>query len=72
MIGGRPITKNATTKALKALGDTLNFIDCWLKLFHHDYEVRWKVYNEAMKHLFKQNPTMKSKPLSHDKNTRNY
>ena len=32
-IGDMPIPKNATTESLEALGDTLNFIDCWLKLF---------------------------------------
>ena len=43
-IGDRPIHKNATTEALEALGATFNFIDFWLKLFHHNYEVRWKMY----------------------------
>ena len=42
-IGDRPISKNATTEALEALGDTLNYIDCWLKLFQYNYEVRWKI-----------------------------
>ena len=36
--GGIPITKNATTESLEALGDILNFIYCWLKLFHRNYE----------------------------------
>ena len=66
-IGDIPIPKNETTEALEALYVTFNFIDLWLKLFHQNYEVRWKMYNEAMKKLFKQIPTMKSKPLSHDK-----
>ena len=35
--GGRPIPKSATIEELEALGATLNFIDCWLKLFHHNY-----------------------------------
>ena len=69
-IGDIPIPKNATTEELEVLGDTLNFIDCWPKLFHHDYEVRWKMYNKAMKKFFKQIPTTKSKPLSHDKRNR--
>ena len=38
--GGRAITKNETTSALESLGATLNFIHCWLKLFHNNYEVR--------------------------------
>ena len=62
----RAISKNATTSALESLGATLNFINCWLKLFHNNYEVRSKMYHEAMKKLFKQIPTKKSKPLSHD------
>ena len=38
-IGDIPIPINATTSALEALGSTLTFIHCWLKLFHHKYEV---------------------------------
>ena len=63
----RPIPKNPKTEALEALFDTLNFIDFWIKLFHHNYEVRCKMYDKAMKNLFKKIPTMKSKPLRHDK-----
>ena len=36
-------------------------------MFHHNYEVRWKMYNKAMENLFKKIPTMRSKPLSHNK-----
>ena len=32
-IGDKSIPKYATTKSLKALGATINFIDIWLKLF---------------------------------------
>ena len=66
---GRPIPKNATTEALESLGATLNCIYFWLKLFHRSYGFGCKMYNEAMKKLFKQIPTMKSKPLSHNKKT---
>ena len=52
-IGYRPIPKNATTEALKALGDTLNFIDIWLKLFLDNYEARCVSYINAMKNMFK-------------------
>ena len=38
-VWGRAIPKNATTAALESLGGTLNFIDCWLKLFHNNYGV---------------------------------
>ena len=65
--GGREIPKNATTVELESLGATLNFIDCWLKLFHNNYKVRSKMCNEAIQKLLKQIPTMKSKPLIHDK-----
>ena len=41
-IGGRPIPNNTTTDALESLGSNLNYIDCWLRLFHHNYEFRWK------------------------------
>ena len=57
--GGRPIPKNATTESLEAIGATLNFIGCWLELFHRNCEGRWKMYNEDMKKLFKQITTMK-------------
>ena len=32
-IGDRSIPKNATTKSLKELGDTINFIDIQIKLY---------------------------------------
>ena len=38
----RPIPNNTITESLKALVTTLNFIDCWIKIFHHNYEVKWK------------------------------
>ena len=64
--GYRPIPKNTAIEALEALGDNLKFIDCWFKLFCHNYELRYGMYNKAMEKLFKQIPTMKSKPLSQD------
>ena len=67
--GGRKIPKNSTTAALESLGTTFNFIDCWIKHFHHNYQVIWKIYNEAIKDMFKHIPTKKSKPLSQDKKT---
>ena len=36
--GGKTIPKNATTVAIKSLGATLNFIDCWLRHFQHNYQ----------------------------------
>ena len=64
--GGREIIENETTASLQALVVTLNFIDCWIKHFHHIYEVRSEMYNKAMKNLYKQIPSIKSKPLSQD------
>ena len=48
-VGSRGIPNNATTVALESLGATLNFIRCWLKLFHNNYEVRSKICHKAMK-----------------------
>ena len=45
---GRAIPDNSTKAALESLGATLNFIYCWLKHFHHNYQVIWKMYNEAV------------------------
>ena len=67
-IGDKPIPKTSTTEALEALGDTLNFIDIWLKLFHWNYEVRCGMYNRAMKNIFQKIPTIKLKPLSQGQN----
>ena len=53
-IGDRSIPKDSTTKALKALRATLNFIYIWLKLFLDDYSARCDVYVNAMKEMFKQ------------------
>ena len=58
-VGGGPIPNNATTESLKAMCSALNYIYFWLKLFHRNYEERYIMYHEAMKHLFKQIPKMK-------------
>ena len=63
-IGDIPIPNNTTIEALEALGDNLNFIDCWLKLFDRSYKVKCGIYNKAMKKMFQKMPTIKSKPLS--------
>ena len=65
--GGRPIPKNETTELLEALDATLNFIYFWLEFFHRNYEEIYIMYHGAIKKLFKKTPTIKSKPLSHDK-----
>ena len=55
-LGYRSIPKKSTTKALEALGATLNFIDIWLKLFIDNYSARCDAYVNAMKQMFKQIP----------------
>ena len=63
-IGDRSIPKDATTKALKALGDTLNFIDIWIKLFLYNNDARQEAYINAMKDMFKQIPQTMIKALT--------
>ena len=48
----RSIPKNATTKSLKALGATPNFIDIWIKLFVENYDARCVSYINATKDMF--------------------
>ena len=63
-IGYRLIPKHVTQEALESLGDTLNFIEIWIKLLNQNYEVRYGMYNKSMKEMFKQIPTTMNKPLS--------
>ena len=64
--GGRAKPKNSITVALKPLGETLNFINCWLIHFNHNYQEILIMYHDAMIELFKKIPTMKSRPISQD------
>ena len=66
-IGDRSIPKKETTKALKALGATLNFIDIWLKLFVENYDARCVAHINAMKDMFKQITQTMSKALTKKK-----
>ena len=50
------IPDNATTKALEALGATINFIDIWLKLFLRKFNARCDACINAMKDMLKQIP----------------
>ena len=52
----RSIPDNVTTKALEALGATINFIDIWLKLFLRKFNARCDAYINAMKDMLKQIP----------------
>ena len=62
-IGDRLITKHVTTEALEALVATFNFIDIWLKLLDYNYDARHVEYITDMKEMFKQIPTIMTKPL---------
>ena len=59
-----PMPKNATTKALKALGGTTNFIDIWVKLFVEKYDARSVAYINYIKYIFKQIHQTMSKALT--------
>ena len=48
-LGDSSIPKDSTTKALIALGATINFIDTWLKLFLDNYNAICDAYVNAMK-----------------------
>ena len=50
------IPDNATTKALEALGATINFIDIWFKFFLENFSARCDSYIDAMKDMLKQIP----------------
>ena len=63
-IGDRSIPKDATTKALTALGDTLYFIYIWLKLFVGDYDARCVAYINTTNKMFKQITQTMSKALT--------
>ena len=52
IIVDRPIPKHATTEALEALGDTINFIDIWIKLFEDNYDARRVAYITSIQEMF--------------------
>ena len=62
-IGDRLITKHVTTEALWELGANLNFLEIWLKRLEDNYEIKYEMYNKAMKDMFKQIPTKMNKAL---------
>ena len=55
-LGYRSLPKYSTPKSLTALGDTLNFIDIWLKLFLDNDSAKCDAYVNAIKQMFKQIP----------------
>ena len=46
------------------MGDTLNFIDTWLKLLEENYGARRVAYITAMKYMFKKIPLTMIKALN--------
>ena len=62
-LGDRSIPKDATTKALTALGTTFNFIDIWLKLFLDNYSAICDAYVDSI-NIFKQIPLTMKKELN--------
>ena len=63
-IGDRSIPKNSTTKSLKALGDTLNFIDIWQKLFVENYDAICDAYINSMKKMSNKIPQTMPKVIT--------
>ena len=47
-----------TTEALEELGDTMNFIDIWIKMLEDNYDARRVAYITDMKEMFKKIPLM--------------
>ena len=45
------------------MGDTLNFIEIWLRLLRENYDARRVAYSTATKEMFKQIPTTMTEPL---------
>ena len=49
---------------LEEFSGTLNFIEIWLKLLDHNYEVICGMYDKSTKEMFKQIPTTMTKSIS--------
>ena len=46
------LTSNSTTQVLDSLGETFDFVDCWLKGFDENYQDWSNVYGQTMQDLF--------------------
>ena len=51
-----PLPTNSTTEALESLGETIDFIGCWLKSLENKCLECYHMYTNFMKELFK-NPS---------------
>ena len=74
-VGGFPLLKNSTTEALYLLGETIDFIDCWLKASEHNFIEICNLYSHHMDLVFQiypvklpnqPSPKKKRKSLLHD------
>ena len=70
--GGCPLPSNSTTEALYLLGETIDFIGCWLKALKHNFIERCNIYVFNMKTLFQKIPVELSKQPSIKKNAYHY
>ena len=70
--GGNVLTPNATTEALVSLGETIDFINFWLKYFDHTFLACSNMYIETMQYLFQKVPVQLSKPLILKENSNHY
>ena len=64
IVGDRAIPNDATVKALKSLGATINFIDIWLHNVCGNYYDRSESYRVSMVEMFKTIPQNVEKPLT--------
>ena len=54
----RPMPIASYKVSLISLGQTINFIDNWLKCFEDNYDKKIMIYKEKMSELFKTIPTL--------------
>ena len=72
-IGGvNTLPFHSTTESFISLGETINFIDCWLKFYDRNCLDCSNMYIETMKSLFKKIPFQLAKPLSLKEKSNNY
>ena len=50
--GGNTLPSNSSTEALSSIGETIGFIDFWLKFVDRNYLSRSNMFIETMQYLF--------------------
>ena len=68
----RPIPNNANNRSIKSTGFHLKFYFIWFKLFNRNYEIRFKMYNKAMKNCSNKYQQWNQNHLGTIESTRNY